>query len=130
MSAAALTNTDSQDAATAPKRRRGPGRPFAPGVSGNPSGSRATFRRIVAELERELGGNLPPSKRLLVEQLADLKMRARKAGASEAVRISNSISRLLAQLGLDGRPAAPAAHVPLRERLAAEAAALDGEDGP
>jgi len=85
-----------------PPRRRGLGRPFKPGQSGYPGGGRRAFRKIVDELTAELGGGpLLPSQRLMVEQVADLKLRSRKAPATEAVRIANATAKLLALLKAD-----------------------------
>jgi hypothetical protein len=53
---------------------------FKPGRSGNPAGRRGSlerFNRLVAELMAELGGDVPPSKRILVEQLVRLKVKAK-----------------------------------------------------
>jgi hypothetical protein len=112
-------------------KRRAPRTAWPPGVSGNPDGRLSRARRIAATidaLEREIGKPLTESQRVLAEKVAQLRERARAAGASE--KNANETRMLLADLGLTRTqppPTAPA-YVPLRERLAAEAAEVQATE--
>jgi hypothetical protein len=82
-----------------PKRRRGPGRPFPPGKSPNPGGRPGgrKYHALDAELTVELGGDLPPTKRLLVEQFARLKLRAKV----DDVRTARAMTMIMRALGIE-----------------------------
>jgi hypothetical protein len=56
----------------------------------------------VAELTAELGGNLPVMKRLLVEQLARLKLRAKV----DDVRTARAMTMIMKALGIEQRKSA------------------------
>ena len=85
-----------------PKRRRGPGKPWKPGTSGNSLGrlDGKRYREICAELASELGGEdkLTASQRLIIDQIGKLKARS---GQRDPVRIANAIAKLVKQLGID-----------------------------
>jgi hypothetical protein len=105
------------------EQQRVRGRPFPPGVSGNPQGriSRAEQRArrdaLVLELAGELGGidALTPSARVLLTQCADLLMR-KAATAEDHVRIVNSVDRILRSLRRQ-HAVKRDQHVPLRDRV-------------
>jgi hypothetical protein len=82
-----------------PTRRRGPGKPFPRGKSPNPGGRPGgrKYRALVDELIAEFGGDLPPTKRLLVEQLARLKLWAKV----DDVRTTNAMLKITKALGID-----------------------------
>jgi hypothetical protein len=100
---------------------------FQPGQSGNPQGAmsaREKQERIEAtarELAAEFGGYdaLSPVNRTLVVQAATLLLRKPRTQV-DAVRVANSIGRLLASVR-NRKPASHAPVLPLRERLASEA---------
>jgi hypothetical protein len=114
--------SDQQIAAAADQQVKGKprGRPFPPGVSGNPSGvakQRPNERERIAELFSIIAadyGELTGIERV-VQQAARLLARAEKAADADiAVRASNAASRMLATLKRKRhRPGAP----PMRERV-------------
>jgi hypothetical protein len=65
--------------------------------NGNPLGrvDGKVFRALVDELTVELGGSLPPTKRLLVEQLERLKVRTKL----DDVRATNAMLKVAKALG-------------------------------
>jgi hypothetical protein len=71
------------------------------------------FRALVAELVAELGGDLPPTRRLLVEQLARLKLKAK----TDDVRATNAMLRITKALGIDGIGGKAAGHMRRAMRL-------------
>lgn len=84
---------------------RGGNARWRPGQSGNPSGrSKAAWQArldaLVTEWSEPFGGmaKLTPAERLLVYQAAALALR-RPARAEDAVRITNTISKIFAQVG-------------------------------
>jgi hypothetical protein len=85
--------------------------PWPKGVSGNPAGRqsrKSRHRKMVAELIADLGGNVGPIDRILVEQAAWLLIqgenhqRARNSGKpvsdEDMTRCANSAARILLQL--------------------------------
>src|SRR5262249_56661 len=76
-----------------------------PGQSGNPAGreSAASRRaRIAAMVEQwvaELGGKVGAAERILLTRAAELTVMRHPRQAEQAVRVANSISKLLAQAG-------------------------------
>jgi hypothetical protein len=101
-------------------------------------GSTKRARALADALRGELGGKLLASQFVAVERAATLiaiaeDARARRIAGDltisleDLVRIDNAASRALRALGI--KPDAPAPHVPLREQLAAEAAARGGRNG-
>ncbi len=99
---------------------------FLKGRSGNPAGglSRAAklARRdaLIAEWTKDIGGEaaLTAPERDLLRKAAEL-MQLRTTRAEDQVRIANSVSKILAQVGLvnrRGKQREPE-HVPLRDRL-------------
>src|SRR5262249_60971909 len=77
---------------------------FQPGQSGNPRGrisraeQQACREATVRELAAELGLDAPSaSERILLDQVADLVQR-RARTAEDAVRIANSVDRILRML--------------------------------
>jgi hypothetical protein len=105
------------------QRNKPRGRPFPPGVSGNPLGPHAVVKERVEALVGQWVADFPELtaiERSLLQQAAQLLVRAERIKDHDvAVRASNSAARLLASLrkkrSKPGRP-------PLRERLAAELA--------
>jgi hypothetical protein len=90
------------------REQRQYGRPWLPGRSGNPTGrSRAVklARRdaLIAEWTKDIGGEgaLSAVELDLVRKAAEL-MLLRATRAEDAVRIANSVSKILAQVGLIG----------------------------
>jgi hypothetical protein len=73
---------------------------FRKGESPNPGGRPGgkMFNALVNQLVAELGGDLPPSKMLLVEQLARLKLTLGRK--SDDVRAANTMVKLARILGL------------------------------
>jgi hypothetical protein len=101
------------------------GRPFPPGVSGNPSGNQVGKR--VTELYEGMLADFPePSsfERTLISSAARMLARSERVHNHEdAVRCSNAAVRLLTSLRVARRKRGrPAGVPPLRERLAAEVA--------
>ena len=102
-------------------RRKPGGRPFPPGVSGNPLGPFAVVSKRVAEVFDLMAADfedLTGIDRLQLQQAARLHVRAEKTKNPDiAVRASNAASRMLASLSKKrrkrGRP-------PLRELAEAE----------
>lgn len=79
------------------------GRPWPPGVSGNPSGRKLGKRYLAlfADLARDLGGEdaLTGIDRALLGQAVGLMVRAEKVrDTDDAVRLANASARLLANL--------------------------------
>jgi hypothetical protein len=96
------------------------------GQSGNPAGSLSRAAKLarrdalIAEWTRDIGGEgaLSAVELDLVRKAAELMM-LRSSKAEDAVRVANSVSKILAQVGLvdrRGKKREPE-HVPLRERL-------------
>src|SRR6266566_516306 len=86
-------------------------RPWPKGVSGNPAGKqsrKSRHRKVVAELIDDLGGNVGPIDRILVEQAAWLLVqgedhqRARNSGKpvsdEDMTRCANGAARILLRL--------------------------------
>jgi hypothetical protein len=78
---------------------------WLPGVSGNPAGRSKAARQarldaLVAEWSEPFGGvvRLSPAERLLAYQAAALALR-RPARVEDAVRVTNAISKIFAQIG-------------------------------
>ena len=107
--------------------------PWPKGVSGNPAGKQSRKKRhseMVAKLVADLGRNIGPIDRTLLEQAAWLLIqgedlqRARNKGKpvsdEDMTRCANGAARILLKLRGNCARANPA-FVPLRERLAAEA---------
>jgi hypothetical protein len=112
----------------APQRHKPRGRPWPPGVSGNPDGARTRGKRF-AELYDNMAADFGGAKALtsvqavMLAQSVRLLMRAeREKNAEDAVRLSNAAMRMLGTLR-NGRRKAAAPTLSLRERLAAEAEA-------
>jgi hypothetical protein len=87
-----------------PKPRRGQGRPFVAGVSGNPKG-RAAIKARAAELFATMApdfGKLSATDEVLLRQAALLIARSertyRKQDAEAAIRMSSEARRLLSSL--------------------------------
>jgi hypothetical protein len=83
-----------------PTRRRGPGKPWPRGTSGNPLGSRVVIEKraaTLADLERECGGPITGPDRVLAERGIDMLTR-RPRSHNEAVRLLNAGSRIIAML--------------------------------
>jgi hypothetical protein len=107
--------------ANQPKLR---GRPFSPGVSGDPTGGRATkalIKQRIAELVEEWSadfeGRLTGIERSLLEQAARLLIRAERTHNPDiAVRASSVAQRMLASVRNKKRKRA--GRPPLREQLA------------
>jgi hypothetical protein len=110
-----------------PRRRRGAGRPFPKGVSGNPSGSKQPKRylEILGCVLADLGvgglGELSGLDRLAVEQVVQQLRRAERAkDHAEAARCSRTAQQWLKDL--QGRRAKREPSGPsLREYLAKKA---------
>jgi hypothetical protein len=85
-------------------QRRVYGRPFPPGVSGNPAGKmtaaerRARLDRMVEDWVAELGGRVGSAERMLLRRAAELSL-VRPHRNEDHVRTANTISKLLAQAG-------------------------------
>jgi hypothetical protein len=101
-------------------------RAWPKGMSGCPGGKRQNGKRYRALYEAQEaaliahhGRRLSPREALLLDELVDLKLRKTKT-IEDTTRRANSLDRLLRALYGTKPPAA--AVVPLRERLAAEAA--------
>ncbi len=97
------------------------------GVSGNPSGSQVLHKRASELFDAMAGdfGTLSAVNAALLRQACLLLARSERVkrikDADAAIRMSGEARRLLATVrGLSQQAAAP--HVPLRDRLAAEAA--------
>jgi hypothetical protein len=97
-------------------------RPWPKGVSGNPLGStsrRSRHKRIVAELIEDLGGNVGPLDRVLIEQAGwllvqgqDLQRRfahGKLVSDEEMTRCANGAARILLRLreGKQGKSSEP-----------------------
>lgn len=85
------------------QRRKPNGRPWPPGVSGNPSGRKLGKRYLAlfADLVRDLGGEdvLTGIDRALLGQAVGLMVRAERVKETDdAVRLANASARLLASL--------------------------------
>ena len=86
-------------------RRRGLGKPWPRGISGNPAGRQDTkrFRAIVDALTAELaavsGTPVPSSTLVLIEEVAALKL-----SKGDPVRRANGVTKLLTAIGLDSKP--------------------------
>jgi hypothetical protein len=83
-----------------PRRRRGPGRPFRPGKSGNPLGGRLMIEKraaMQAEITAELGGQLSATDEMMLQRAVELLTR-RPQSHNEAVRLINAGSRIIGQL--------------------------------
>lgn len=92
-------------------------------------------RELAAGFERDLGGDMSPGRRLAIERAAAMVALAEDAQArrlagdqtvslEDVVRIDNAAARAVKAIGIKlGQPV----HVPLRERLAREAAEAAGE---
>jgi hypothetical protein len=119
--------TDQPTAATEQQadQRKQRGRPFAPGVSGDPTGGRATkaliHQRVTALVEEwtaDFEGGVTSIERSLLQQAARLLIRAERThDADVAVRASSVAQRMLGSVRTKrrskrGRP-------PLHERVAA-----------
>ena len=61
---------------------------------------------MVEEIIAELGGNVSPMRRVLIEQLARLKIRTSKR--ADDVRAANVMIRLAREIGIKDKPAPPA----------------------
>lgn len=106
------------------------------GVDGR-SASARRFRDLVAELKAEYGGDREltaaelgairqaAAMMLHAEQLQAAVVRGESVDSDTLIRLSGEARRLLASL----RKRAPEPHVPLRDRLAAEAAARANSEG-
>jgi hypothetical protein len=87
-----------------PGQRRIYGRPFPPGVSGNPAGKmtaaerRARLDGMVEDWVAELGGRVGTAERMLLRRAAELSL-VRPHRNEDHVRTVNTISKLLAQAG-------------------------------
>jgi len=81
-----------------PRRGKPRGSGFQKGKSGNPAGrlDYLRFKTLVEELSAEVGGNPTPVQKLLIEQLATLKLRAKL----DDVRTANAMTKIVRQLGL------------------------------
>jgi hypothetical protein len=108
------------------EQRRVVGRPFPPGVSGNPEGKSKAARRarqdaIIARWAEPFGGTaaLKPVEIDLLRQAADLTM-SRPTRTEDRVRVSNAVSKILAQVGFcdKRRRREPAPSPTLRQYLA------------
>jgi hypothetical protein len=85
--------TADQSAVEKPRRRSG----FAEGKSGNPSGWRLIVERrtaMMADLERELGGPIIGTDRVLAERAVEL-LTKKPRSHDEAVRMVNAGTRVL-----------------------------------
>ncbi len=106
------------------QRTKQRGRPWPPGVSGNPGGQRAMRDRAAqtfGELVSERGGEmaLQPTDLLRLQQAALLIERSKRTrDAGVAVKAANAADRLLRAVPVPTQTP----RVPLREQLAAEAA--------
>ena len=113
-----------------PQRRKPRGRPWPPGVSGNPRGRRgARFATLFADLAAELGP-LTAIERQQLAQAVRLMIRLdREKDAQTAVKLQNAIDRALRPFRKRGAPAPdkPAPWSPLRSRLMQEPATPAGE---
>jgi hypothetical protein len=103
-----------------PAERSVRGRPFPPGVSGNPGG-RVNLQQRTAELyaimAADLGGSFSGMDELLLVQACRMLARSEKTADPEiAVKCSNAGTRLLSIL----RKKRPRAGRPMREQLTAE----------
>ena len=105
------------------EQRRGHGRPWLPGQSGNPMGrSRAEklARRdaLIAEWTAVIGGpaSLTAAELTLLHQAAGLVM-CHPRTAEDRVRCVNLVSRIMNQVGLVGGRKHGPEHVPLRDRI-------------
>jgi hypothetical protein len=80
------------------------GRPFPPGVSGNPGGKlsaaerRSRLDHMVEQWVAELGGRVGTAERMLLRRAAELSL-VRPHRNEDHVRTVNAVSRLLAQAG-------------------------------
>jgi hypothetical protein len=104
----------------AAKRKPG-GRPFQPGVSGNPSGvakhpASARIAELIDQWTADFDGRLTAIERSLLQQAARLLVKAERTKNPDiAVRASSAASRMLASVRIKkrdrrGRP-------PIRERV-------------
>ena len=83
-----------------PTRRRGRGRPFPKGVSGNALGSRVIIEKraaMLADLERECGRPIVGTDRIMAERGIEMLTR-RPRSHNEAVRLLNAGSRIIDRL--------------------------------
>ena len=83
------------------RRRRAGGRPWPPGVSGNPSGSKVNKRAaaLFEAMAADFGGpdELSAIDKAMLEQASRLLVRSeRTQDADIAIRLSNAAARLLA----------------------------------
>ncbi len=81
-----------------PQRRRG--RPWPKGVSGNPAGSRVQDSRRQAlqiEITAELGGQVSPADKLLLQRAVELLTRRAKSHV-DSVRGINLAHRIIGEL--------------------------------
>jgi hypothetical protein len=87
--------------ANAAARNRGPGRPFPPGVSGNPAGRpllHARARKLFATMLSDFG-SLGPTDRILLERASFLLARSeRLRDADVSMRMSGEARRIIASL--------------------------------
>src|SRR5262249_751462 len=83
-----------------PRRRRGAGRPFPKGVSGNPRGSRVIIERraaIEADLVGDMGGDISAADRVLLSRGVELLTRKPRSH-TDAVRLVNAGTRIIDKL--------------------------------
>lgn len=98
------------------------GRPWLPGVSGNPSGNvitKASKRaaELFDTLLADFGGDLTAVDRAMLEQACRLMVRSERVkDPDSAVRLSNASARLLMNLRKMRGKREPTPHVPLREQ--------------
>jgi hypothetical protein len=105
--------------------------PWPKGVTGNPAGRqsrKSRHRKMVEELIADLGGDVGPIDRILVEQAAWLLVqgedhqRARNSGKpvsdEDMTRCANGAARILLRLRASRGRCEPD-HVPLRDRIGA-----------
>ena len=102
-----MTAAASATASTPASAKRGPGRPFRPGQTGNAGGKRRNGKRyqeLFDAMLADLGGDLGATERVLLGQVCDLMVRSERAkDADIAVRAANASARLLS--GLQARRA-------------------------
>jgi hypothetical protein len=82
------------------QRAKQRGRPWPPGTSGNPAGSRVhnpQRQTLQADIEAELGGQVSPADKLLLQRAIELLTRRARSHV-DAVRGTNLAHRILTSL--------------------------------
>jgi len=99
------------ETATHSQKPRNPRQGFQPGVSGNPKGAESKEAKhskrvaLICQWAAPYGGmaSLQPAEIDLLHQAAELALRRQPPKSEDAVRVANTISKILAQCGLCDR---------------------------